>query len=123
MKFLWKIFKVGLKPALALAALIASTTKTRLDDEVTALLGRVEEIFFSTEATSLSEKIRSSVAVVVKKLLLSEEFLVLAKLNEEQAGNVLVAFMSVIKPDAADTEEEIAALREEAAQAVESAKE
>ncbi len=134
MGFLWKLFVKGIDIFFELMMIKAAKTEKVEWYESSVIWGRkVGKIFFpehtaiwdedkkdwfNLNETEIGEITRNIGAVAAKDMLLDPKFLKLAKLDEMQARNTLIAAMTWLKPEAVDTDEEVERITQEIKEAI-----
>jgi len=124
-RFLWRFFQNGLDALMIVFSMRAAKTKTPWDDEIVRLAESIGDKFIPGQvsadgkawidlpAITLSDKgkvVRAVGAIVMKELLLNQDFRREARLDDMQADRLLIASLTFLKPEAVDTPEEIQAI-------------
>ena len=128
MKFLFTAFAKGLGAIFSALAIWAKSTPNKTDDIVVELAESIGDKFFpgifendawlGDPLTNIRDKgtaVRGIAAIMVKEMLLDDDFQRSVGMTEIQAGHFLVGVIGYLKPDAVDTPEEIEALLKAAA--------
>lgn len=123
--FLWSLFAKGLDFLTLFLGMRAAKTKNPWDDKFVKLLDKIGDkcipgkaneagtAWIEDPAMTSYEKgkvARTIGAIVVKELLLNQDFRNQAKIDDMQADRLLIAVLTFLKPDAVDTPQEIQAI-------------
>jgi len=111
-RFLWRFFQNGLDALMIVFSMRAAKTKTPWDDEIVRLAESIGDKFIpgQVSADDKGKVVRAVGAIVMKELLLNQDFRREARLDDMQADRLLIASLTFLKPEAVDTPEEIQAI-------------